>query len=196
MTARRRVDRATRPGRRPAMTRFVLAMAWRETRGGWRHFAGFFACVALGVAALTSVGTLAANVDRALSREARALMGGDLELRTMRPLDADASEVLGRLVRGGATVTRGRELVGMARDPARDSSLLVELKAVGPEYPLYGRVEVEPARPLSELLAGGGAVVRPELLARLDAKVGDRIAIGNAPVTIRGVIAKEPDAPV
>jgi predicted lysophospholipase L1 biosynthesis ABC-type transport system permease subunit len=44
-----------------------VRLVWRELIGGWRHFAGFFACVALGVAALTAVGTLAANVDRALT---------------------------------------------------------------------------------------------------------------------------------
>ena len=37
----------------PALpSRLVLALAWRETRGAWRHFAGFLACIALGVAAL------------------------------------------------------------------------------------------------------------------------------------------------
>jgi putative ABC transport system permease protein len=178
------------------VTRFPLVLAWRETRGGWRHFLGFFACVALGVTALTSVGTLAANVDRALSREARTLMGGDLELRAARPLEADAAGAVEQLVRDGATATHVRELVGMARDPARETSLLVELKAVEPAYPLYGRLEVEPRRPIAELLAGGGAVVQADLLGRLGVKVGDRIAIGDAPVTIRGVIGKEPDAPV
>jgi putative ABC transport system permease protein len=178
------------------VTSFPLALAWRETRGGWRHFVGFFASVALGVAALTSVGTLAANVDRALAREARALMGGDLELRAMRPLDPDEAAAVGRLVRDGAAVTRVLELVGMAREPSRDASLLVELKAIEPGYPLYGRLATRPAQPLSELLAGGGAVVQRDLLARLGVEPGDRIAIGNATVTIRGVIEAEPDAPV
>jgi putative ABC transport system permease protein len=165
-------------------------------RGGWRHFTGFFACVALGVAALTSVGTLAANVDRALTREARALMGGDLELRAMRPLDEAAAASLARLTREGAEVTRVRELVGMVRDPAREASLLVEVKAVEPGYPLFGRVDTEPERPLPELLAGRGALVQEALLTRLGVKVGDRILVGSAPVTIRGVVRKEPDSPV
>ena len=60
---------------------FALRMAWRETRGATRHFAVLFGCVALGVAALVSVGTFATNLDRTLTREARTLTGGDLELR-------------------------------------------------------------------------------------------------------------------
>ena len=165
-------------------------------RGGWRHFAGFFACVVLGVAALTSVGTLAANVDRALTREAKALMGGDLELRAMRPLGDDATRAVERAARDGAAVTRVRELVGMVRDPRAGGSLLVELKAVEPDYPLYGRLETAPERPLAELLADGGALVQEALLVRLGVEVGDRIMVGNAPVTIRGVVRKEPDSPL
>jgi putative ABC transport system permease protein len=176
--------------------RFPLALAWREARGGWRHFVGFFACVALGVAALTSVGTLAANVDRALSREARTLMGGDLELRAMRPFTDEETGAVEQVVREGATATRVRELVAMAREPMRDASLLVELKAVEPGYPLYGRLQAEPARPLADLLAAGGALVQDDLLTRLGVKIGGRIIIGTAPVTIRGVLEKEPDAPV
>jgi len=65
---------------------FAIRMAWRETRGAARHFAVLLGCVALGVAALVSVGTFAANLDRTLTREARTLTGGDLELRSAQPL--------------------------------------------------------------------------------------------------------------
>ena len=71
--------------------RFVWRMAWRETRGAWRHVALFVACIALGVAALVGVGTFATNLERTLGREARALMGGDVELRSARPLGPTGS---------------------------------------------------------------------------------------------------------
>ena len=64
--------------------RFIFRMAWRETRGAWRHVALFVTCIALGVAALVGVGTFATNLERTLGREARALMGGDIELRSAR----------------------------------------------------------------------------------------------------------------
>jgi putative ABC transport system permease protein len=179
-----------------AMSGPPILIALRETRGGWRHFVGFFASVALGVAALTSVGTLAVNVDRALSREARALMGGDLELRAMRPLGEEAVGAVERVAREGAAVTRVRELVAMIREPTRGGSLLVELKAVEPGYPLYGRLETSPGGPLTELLGGAGVLVQEDVLTRLGVKIGDRIVVGNAPVTIRGVVRKEPDSPV
>src|SRR5206468_3164055 len=167
-------------------------MAWRETRGAWRHFVVFLGCVALGVAALVSVGTFAANLDRTLAREARALTGGDLELRSTYPLAADALAALERLRGAGAVTTTVRELVGMARDPVRGGTLLVELKAVEPAYPLYGRLQTTPAVPLGGLLAarGGadGAVVESQLLERLGLAGGDAFVVGNARYTVTGVL--------
>lgn len=167
-------------------------MAWRETRGAWRHVALFVTCIALGVAALVGVGSLAATLERTLGREARALMGGDLELRSSRPLDARAAREL-RALSEGAITTDIRELVGMVRNPRDGKSALVELKAVGAAYPVYGRLETSPPGGLTERLAGGGALVEAPLLARLGLSVGDRIIIGTASFTVRGVITREPD---
>ena len=176
---------------------FPLRMAWRETRGAWRHFVAFFACVALGVAALVAVGTLAANLDGALGREAKALMGGDVEVRSTRPLDRDALAALERLRRAGAQTSSLRELVGMALHPVRGTSLLVELKAVDAAWPLYGRVETRPGATLEVLLAERdgtpGVVVEAQLLERLGLAVGDSVAVGAARFTVTGVIAREPD---
>jgi len=172
--------------------RFVSRLAWRETRAGWRPLAGLVACVALGVAALVGVGSLGASLDAALAREGKTLAGGDLELRSPRPLDAAAEARLAGLVDGGARLARLRELAGMARVPDGRSTL-VELKAVDGAWPLYGAVVTRPQAPLADLLAGGGALVDEALLGRLGVRVGDAIDVGAARLTIRGVVAREPD---
>ena len=154
---------------------FALRMAWRQTRGAWRHFVGFGACVALGVAALVAVGTLAVNLDGALTREARTLLGGDVELRAARPLGADAAAALERLRRAGARTTALRELVGMARSPA-GRTLPVEVKAVDPAYPLYGRVQTRPAAPLAGLLAPRDGVPR-QLIGELPREICDVVPV-------------------
>jgi putative ABC transport system permease protein len=177
------------------VTGFALRMAWRETRAAWRQFAAFLVCVTLGVAALSAVGTLAANLDETLGREAKALLGGDVEARSTRAFDAGFEAALAPLGAAGATVTRTRELVGMAREPAGGRTLLVELKAVDGDYPLYGRLEVSPPAPLAALVADDGAVVGEPLLARLGLRVGDRFQLGAVELTVRGVVAREPDRP-
>jgi putative ABC transport system permease protein len=167
-------------------------LAWRQARGAWRHFVLLAACVALGVAALVAVGSFAATLDRTLAREAKALTGGDLEIRAARPLDGETAAALDDLRARGAEVVSVRELVAMARS-ADGRALLVELKAPGAGYPLYGRMQTVPDRPLAALLADGGAVVQQETLERLGLRVGDSLALGAATFTVRGVVEREPD---
>ena len=70
---------------------------------------------------------------------------------------------------------------------------VVELRAVQPGFPFYGRLTLQDGRPYSHaLLQNNGALVRPELLAQFGLSVGDAIAIGKAQFVVRGVIALEP----
>lgn len=172
--------------------RFALRMGWREARGGFRHFTTFFVCVALGVTALIAVGTLGASLDATVAREAKTLLGGDIELRSARPLDAAVDRRLEPLKQSGGAVARVREMVAMARQ-AGGRSLLVEVKAVDSHYPLYGTVRTAEAASLGDLLRAQGAVVDQDLLDRLGLGPGDAIDIGAARFVIRGVILHEPD---
>jgi putative ABC transport system permease protein len=138
------------------MTGFALQMAWRETRAAWRHFLYFFVCIALGVGALVGVALFSSNVERAVTREARGLMGGDLEIRLSRPMGGKGETVLRSLADRGISVLHVSELAGMAAvasgKPAYRTQI-VELKAVEEGYPFYGNLQVEPPRPLMELLS-------------------------------------------
>ena len=58
------------------MTSFMFNMAWRETRAAWRHFLYFLVCIAVGVGALTGVSLFGTQVERAVTKEARGLLGG------------------------------------------------------------------------------------------------------------------------
>jgi len=174
--------------------RFSFAMAWRETRAELRHVLTVLACVALGVAALVGVGSLAVELQRTLGREARTLLGGDVEVRSPRGTPSALVEAVRRLHDDGAALTHTRELVGMVRAPG-GTSLLVELKAVDGAYPLYGVVDTRPGVPLGDLLGDNGAVVEDALLTRLGARPGDHLTLGDATVVVRGVLVREPDRP-
>ncbi len=201
------------------MTSFVLKMAWRETRAAWRHFLYFLVCIAVGVGALVAVSLFGANVDRAVTREARSLLGGDLEIRLSRPPSSQGQTVLDSLKERDIAITHVSELVAMAAKIERypqggQPTQIVELKAVESAYPLYGTVKIEPHLPLQELLshsacnqsraASGvspttpdaschGAVVQESLLIRMRLAVGDRLKIGQGLFVITGVVRTEPD---
>src|SRR6201987_2474602 len=55
-----------------------LRSALRELRGGLRGFYVFIACIALGVMAISGVGSVAASLGDGLAREGRTLLGGDV----------------------------------------------------------------------------------------------------------------------
>ena len=86
------------------MSRFVLRLAWRETRGAWRHFGYFFACITLGVSALVGVGSFADSLERTVARSAKSLMGGDVEIRSTQPLPLPLDDPA-----GPAAARRSRE---------------------------------------------------------------------------------------
>jgi putative ABC transport system permease protein len=190
------------------VNRFILRMAWRETRGAWRHFLYFFACIAIGVGALVGVSLFGTNMEHAVTKEARGLLGGDLEIRLTRPLSLAGQGVLDSLGERDMVFTHVSELVAMAAratpgPAATQSTQIIELKAVESAYPLYGAIRLDPAQSLDLLLhpdehrCGGlscfGAVVQESLLIRMGLSVGDRLKIGHAMFLITGIVRTEPD---
>src|SRR3972149_2347878 len=98
---------------RPSLD-FVLKLAWRETRGAGRHFAYLIACITLGVGALVAVGSFASSLERRVGRAARALRGGDVEIRSSQPLSPAGQAVVAEMARGGVEVLPVQELVAMS----------------------------------------------------------------------------------
>ena len=187
---------------------FIYSMAWRETRGAWRHFLYFFVCIAVGVGALAAVGLFAAHVDRAVTKEAKGLLGGDLEIRSSHALSSKGMEILSSLRERGILTMHVSELVAMAAradagHAPGQATQIIELKAVEPSYPFYGNLRLEPAHGLDRLLHPEtsacrglpcyGAVVQEALLLRMGLSVGDRLKIGQATFLITGLVRTEPD---
>jgi putative ABC transport system permease protein len=82
----------------------------------------------------------------------------------------------------------------MARRTDASEQALIELKAVDGAYPLSGVIRIEDGRDFRAVLREPmSAAVEPILLERLGLKVGDRIAIGRAELTVAARIAREPD---
>ncbi len=178
-----------------APDRYTLAwqLARREMRGGIRGFRVFMACLMLGVAAIAGVGSLADGVREGLRRDARMILGGDVELsfthRSTTPEQAAFLASSGR-------VSEVLEMRAMAR--TADERALVELKAVDPVYPLVGTIDVAGTRDLAAALARGadgrwGAAVEPAALTRLATSVGGTIRVGDAEFVVRATVENEPD---
>lgn len=175
---------------------FPLRMAARELRASWRRLLFFFLCVAIGVGAIVALRSVVQSVRGALVGQARTLLGADVAVITNRPWDPKTRAEIDKRVREVAVQSQTDTIATatMARPEIekRPVARMVELLAVQPAFPLYGEVTLEGPRYSYELVRGGGALVRPELLAQLDMKVGDRLLLGGHPFTIRGVVTEEP----
>ena len=143
----RRNSSPPKPWRRTGVN-VALKIARRELRAGVSGFRLFLACLALGVAAIAGVGSLARAVTDGLATEARAMLGGDVALRAVhRPVETAQREFLQRK----GTLSEAVALRSMAR--LGDARTLVEMKAVDGAYPLYGVVGLEPAQDIQAALA-------------------------------------------
>ena len=79
-----------------------------------------------------------------------------------------------------------------------EDSALTAMRAVGPGYPLRGRLKIAdepfaPARETDELPGRGETWLDSRLLARLGARVGDTVNIGASAFTVTRVLDYRPD---
>ena len=182
----------TRPARQLALAfRFAL----REMRGGLSGFAIFLACIALGVAAIGGVNSVARSIGDGVAAQGQPLLGGDLRFR-LNQREAEAAELA--FLRAAGDLSQSASMRSMARLSDGSDQALVEVKAIDDAYPLYGTLETEPALDRDALLgerAGSFGAAAPQLLfERLGLKIGDRIMLGNASFELRAELVSEPDA--
>ena len=179
---------------------FLLDLAWRDLRASGRRLWVFVACLVLGVTLVAAGGGLYRQVADALHNDARLMFGGDVEIETARPLPADAlawAQARGRV----SLVIELRTMLRTADGRAQ----LITLQSADSAYPLVGTVELAPAGPLADTLAQRpagdagapalpwGAAVDGTLAQRLGLRVGDRIEIGDLPLSVRALVVRQPD---
>ncbi len=152
------------------------------------------AALALGVAAMTAVGTLVDRVMLALTASASEVIGGDLGVQARAE---PPEEFAARAQASGLAVAR------LVTFPSvlfhGDSSQMATIKGVDGAHPLRGRLRVAPdAAGLQAVDAGGPppgeAYADPRVLSGLGVAIGDSIELGATQVRITRVLLSEPDA--
>jgi len=149
--------------------------------------------ITLGVAALVAIDAFAANVTDSVRDQSRAILGGDLSFTSRGPFPPPAAAVLDSLTRAGARSVRVTSFASMAVARATAGTRLVQVRAVGPAYPLVGAVTTVPATAWARVAdpprgGVGDAVVDPALLVTLGTHVGDTISLGYGRFVIVGTL--------
>ncbi len=171
----------------------ALRFAAREMRAGLNGFLVFMALIAIGVAGIGAVGSVARSIADGVASEGRTLLGGDIRFSFVQ---REPTEAENAWLSAQGAISHSRTLRTMARRPDGADQTLVEIKAVDAAWPLLGTVGAEPAWDHAALDAGGrhGLYAQRILADRLSIAVGDRLRIGETEFTLAGILEREPDA--
>jgi len=169
--------------------RWVLAMAWRDTRSSRRHLVLYAVSIVLGIAALVSIASFGENLKQAIGEQSKALLGADLVLSSSDPFSDEAEELFTEM--GG---DRAREIGFPSMILFEDSgrSRLVSVRAIESGFPFYGDLETDPVDAGRRFRSGHRLVADESLLMQFDAHRDDRVRLGSGQFTVAGTLRKVP----
>jgi putative ABC transport system permease protein len=145
------------------------------------------------VSALTAVGFFTSRVSLAVDQQAGEVLAADLRLQSRAPIEREYFDLATADGLATAEVSTFPSVVLKGEDSA-----LTAIRAVSSRYPLRGRLKVAevpfgPAHEVSTLPGAGEAWLEPRLFGQLDARVGDRIRVGQTELRIAKVLDYRPD---
>lgn len=173
----------------------TAGLAWRQLR---RDLAAgelriLFAALVLAVMAVTAVGFLTDRAQRALSLEANRLLGGDAVLRADAPITGALRAAAQAPGLRSSDARSMRSMIGVGAEVK-----LGQLRAVGPGYPLRGRLVIERQPGRAEVAHGiperGEVWMNASGAQELSAHSGDSVALGDASFRLAAIVTEEPEA--
>jgi putative ABC transport system permease protein len=171
--------------------RFALLALLRDWRSG--ELAVLLAALLVAVTALTGVGFFTDRIGQAVAQRAAEVLAADLRLRSPEPVGPEYEALA-----AGRGLSTARTVFFPSVVFFGEDSALAAIRAVGPGYPLRGKLKISDApfaaaRETDALPARGEAWLDPRLLARLGAAVGDRVNVGAATFRVSRVLDYRPD---
>jgi len=169
----------------------------RQLTSSTQQSAIFVLCVALSMVSLVSLRGFGDSINRALLTDAKELQAADIIVESNFVLSEPTSDLIAEMEDAGQVRSAQlHEFYTVVRLPAREDTLLSQIKAVESGYPFYGEVILASGRPFADVLTPGNVIVEQVLLERLGVAVGDTLDIGATALTIADVVTSEPDRPV
>ncbi|MCX7544321.1 ABC transporter permease [Marinicella gelatinilytica] len=144
------------------------------------------------LAAYLTLDSLQQSVDDYIDSNQLAMVGGDLIMTTRQQWPEDIQQKVAELPQ--TDVVYDYQFNAMLY--ANEQSLLARIKAVTPNYPLYGEATVASNQNLWQAVQPGTVAVEAQVLSGLDLTVGDSVQLGEASFVIADELTAEPDRPL
>jgi putative ABC transport system permease protein len=175
--------------------RQVLRLAMRAFKRDWRagEFNILILSLILAVTAVTAVGYFSDRILRAMEEQAAELLAADLIIVSSAPIRPTLRETA---IAAGLKTTVTVDFPSVVL--VDEDTLLVQVKAVEPAYPLYGELKIadEPQGlpiPTNGTPKSGEVWADARLLNRFSLETGARIGLGERTFALTHVLAYEPD---
>jgi putative ABC transport system permease protein len=169
--------------------KWVWRLAFRDARRGLKTMLLTMSCIVLGVAAVVASYSFRDNLQSSIRAQSKSLLGADLAIEGREPFSQDAEALIASI---DGNQSRQIGFSSMAYFLASGNSRLVQVRAIGQNFPYYGKLETEPASAAKEFHAGPNALVDETMMLQFEARIGDRLKVGDQEFRIAGKLRKIP----
>ncbi len=169
--------------------KWLLLMAWRDSRRNRSRLFLFISSIILGIAALVAIYSFEYNLRNDIDSQAKTLLGADLIIETNKTVKEESLPMLQSL---GTERSEERTFASMIYFQKNGGTRLVNVRALSGDFPYYGDIETTPKTASRSFRLGRQALVDKTLMLQYDAKPGDSIKVGEVIFEIAGVLNKAP----
>ncbi len=169
--------------------KWLIKMAWRDSRRNFSRLLLFISSVILGIAALVSIFSLSDTLSREIDQQAATLIGADLDISTNKKISEKAQKLLDSIQ---GKKSEQKSFSSMVYFPSNGGTRLIQVRALAGDYPYYGSLDTKPANAGREFQSNKTAIVDKALLLQFNIKVGDSVRIGERGYIVSGSLEAAP----
>ena len=177
----------------PSEFSLILKYALKDLSRNYHKISSIILTLFISLFILSAIFTIEDSLKKELNDNAKALLGGDLEIdynRNQGNLDLDNQ------VKEFASVSQMIEFSTMLSTIGREKnkSLFTRIKTVDEKYPLYGNVVYEPIGAYERMQKEPKTILINESLSKtLKIKINDKVKVQDQSFIVVGIIKSVPD---
>ncbi|MBD1143397.1 ABC transporter permease [Pelagibacterales bacterium SAG-MED33] len=171
----------------------ILKYALKDLSRNYHKISSIIITLFISLFILSAIFTIEDSLKKELNDNAKALLGGDLEIDYNRN---EGNLDLVNQVKEFATVSQMIEFSTMLSTTGREKnkSLFTRIKTVDEKYPLYGEVDYEPIEAYERMQREPNTILINESLSKtLNIKINEQVKVQDQNFTVIGIIKSVPD---